>query len=42
MNLSDSIYVDMDIYNYYTIIIGKITKNNKNYEMIRKSLIGDK
>ena len=35
MNLSDSIYVDMDIYNYYTIIIGKITKNNKNYEMIK-------
>ncbi len=34
MNLSNSIYIDIDVYNYYTIIIRKININNTNYEII--------
>ena len=35
MNLTDSTYIDIDIYNYYTIMIGKITRNKKIYEVIK-------
>ena len=34
MDLNDSIYIDIDIYSYYTILISKITINDKEWEII--------